>query len=334
VYPSEDEKVLKHPSVLSLAEFQGDVLAGEHSVYWGSRTVAAPVKKKVKGKNEEVHIHVVEHSLFLEDVTLNPFRVSKRRELNYIENVLAGSIKPGKRAYKSSNYLDSSREVTATCPSNVASLPRGLLLVLDCSRFGCPREYFNRQLAELESILTQRKNMKGHRPDVALVLTKCDEMDEMRVPQIEKLTRQYKLDVFQSSADKKVNVTESFTCLATKVLNLANADPVVKKQVQSFVRGLKLNEKVIVTTRASFSTYLHKRVLDINMTYEVFEQEDVAKEAKFWLGKEEPKRMFLEYLVGMKVLELNSCGDLTEGSIQKYIGSHPSFQGSIDTITK
>jgi len=61
---------MDHQSLLSAADFNGQVINNDHFLYWGS-------SQHVLEDNTEYQIHVIEQTEFLDDTTFSPLRGGK-----------------------------------------------------------------------------------------------------------------------------------------------------------------------------------------------------------------------------------------------------------------
>lgn len=66
VRPAEDDFYGEHPSHLSAADFNGQVVNNDHFLYWGT---AARLDERT-----EYHFNVIEQTEFLDDTTFAPLR--------------------------------------------------------------------------------------------------------------------------------------------------------------------------------------------------------------------------------------------------------------------
>lgn len=327
VYPSEASFISEHPSVLSLSDFEGEVLMGEHSVYWGTRTLSLQ-QKKGKTKEEQVIVEVVEHTEFLQDITNAPFRADSKQ--TYAERALRGKIKGGKQSFKAREFLGFPSEYNSVfAPAKINQLPRGLLLVVDCSRGGnCLHEYFQKQLHLLDEILGLKKKDKVLRTvEAAIVATKCDELDDDRLADVEKLSKKYKVPLYQCSAKENVSVVECFATLAAHVLKMTVVNATLEKAV-SIEKGMGSTLQAITMMRSSLKSYLPKRVTRLDMTYAELERAAELIEAKDLLGALEPFNIFLQHMVTTKVQALAGSDTLTMDAVREYISGHPDMHSN------
>lgn len=324
VYPSEAGFISEHPSVLSLSEFEGEVISGEHSVYWGTRALSLQ-QKKGKTKEEQVSVEVVEHTEFLQDITNAPFRVDRKQ--SYAERALKGIIKGGKQSFKAREFLGFPSEYNSViAPAKITQLPRGLLLVVDCSRGGnCLREYYQKQLHLLDEILGLRKKDKAFRTvEAAIVATKCDELDDDRIVEVEKLSKKYRVPLYQCSAKENASVVECFAALTAQVLKMTVVQTTLEKAM-NIEKGMGSALQAITMVRSSLKSYLPKRVTRHDMTYAELERAEELIEAKDILGVLEPFNIFLRHMVTTKVQALASSDTLTMDAVREYIAGHPDM---------
>lgn len=325
IYPSEADFISQHSSVLSLSEFEGEVILGEHSVYWGSRNLSLQ-QKKGKTKEEVVAVEVVEHTEFLQDITNVPFECGSKQ--SYAERALKGKIKGGKHSFKSRELLGFSADYKSVVASvKINQLPRGLLLVADCSRGGsCLQEYFQKQLQLLEEILRLKKKDRT-RVEAAIVATKCDELDDSRVADVEKVAKKYKVPVYQCSAKENVSVMECFAAMAARVLGMAVMDSTLQKALH-IESGMRCSLLATTRMRSSLKSYLNKRIQRHDMTYSELERAEEVIEAKEMLGTTEPFDTFLHHMVTLKVQSLMGSDSLSMDPVREYIRGHVDLQSN------
>ena len=325
IYPSEADFISQHSSVLSLSEFQGEVILGEHNVYWGSRTLSLQ-QKKGKTKEEAITVEVVEHTEFLQDITNVPFECGTKQ--SYAERALKGKVKGGKQSFKSRELLGFSADYkSVAAPAKINQLPRGLLLVADCSRDGsCLHEYFQKQLQLLDEILRLKKKDKI-RVEAAIVATKCDELDDSRVADVEKVAKKYKVPVYQCSAKENVSVMECFAAVTARVLGLTVMDSTLQKALD-IESGMRSTLLATTRMRSSLKSYLTKRIHHHDMTYAELERAEELIEAKEVLGAREPFDMFLHFMVTLKVQALMGSDDLSMDPVREYIRGHVDLQNN------
>lgn len=323
VYPSEADFISDHSSVLSRNDFEGEVILGEHSVYWGARRLSLQ-QKKGKAREEQITVEVVEHTEFLQDITNVPFGCTQR----YAERALKGRIKGGKQSFKSRELLGFPSDYKSViAPAKINQLPRGLLLVADCSRGGsCLYEYFQKQLHLLEEILSLKKKDKA-RVEAAIVATKCDELDDDRVAEVERLAKKHKVPLYQCSAKENVSVVECFASLAARVLKMTVVDSTLQKATD-IEKGMGSTLQAISRMRASLKSYLTKRIHHHDMTYADLERSEELIEAKEVLGAVEPFSIFLQYMVTLKVQALMSHDSLTMDAVREYVKGHPDMHNN------
>ena len=70
VRPAEDDFYTDHSSLLSAADFNGQVVNNDHWLYWGPTT-------RMADDGTEQTFHVVEQTEFLDDTTFTPLRGGK-----------------------------------------------------------------------------------------------------------------------------------------------------------------------------------------------------------------------------------------------------------------
>ena len=315
IHPSEADYVKEHSSVLSLAEFESEVILGEHSVYWGSRVLAFRGKKKAECK---ARIELIEHTEFLQDVTSKSFMSKDKRA--YVERVVYGNISPGKRSFSSlDNLLDSSSAGLAS-PSQINQLPRILIFVVDCCAIQCLTEYFKNQLKCLEDILLCRKKQKC-KTEVVVAATKCDQIDQARFNELDQMVKKYKLTVFQVSSESNLNITELFTFTVSKLLNLKilESSKSIKPAATQLVHSKSLK-------RQGLRDYLSKRVLTVNMTYAEVEVSEEMKDSKALLGCAEPLGIFREHILLLFVRSSQASSTCTVDNIEQFVESHPDLR--------
>ena len=179
IHPGYDDYISDHPSLLALHEFESPVINSVHSLYWGTTVRSYPIKGTVK--DVKVQYHVVEQTVFYQDVTSQPFTIVTKPDSleHYIRRVMGPIESSGKISYRSRDEI-SLPDIYERMeyPSGVSKLARGFMLVIDVSQKGAA---FEKQLARAEQVLS---HFQKHRKKYIIVATKRDMADPVSLEKV------------------------------------------------------------------------------------------------------------------------------------------------------
>lgn len=289
MHPGYDEYIADHPSLLALHEFENQQINNIHFLYWGTTIKNFPLHGGPK--QQRIEFHVVEHTVFYQDVTSQPFTIiTKPDSLDYYIRRATGQIEsPGKVSYKSRDTMSFQEHACQMYPSGISGWPRGFIVVIDVSQTG---PAFNSQIARAEKIL---EYLMKHKRKFVIAITKRDIMDPTSLDRVHNLKKKYKTQVFETSANGNLNISETFRYIASKVL---------QKKVQGISDQIPTYEQAahnLLTqkgrARRSFMSFLKKRVVSSDERLNALERMEEYKDCTCVVGKFETDRVFAEHLL-------------------------------------
>ncbi len=282
-YPGFDDYFSSHPSVLALHEFESHVINSDHFLYWGSpekcfRTTDAH-------KSTTVKVHIVEQTLFYQDVTCQPFTMITRPDHPeaYLKRITGTIESPGKLSYRSRDDIVSPADYSAqTYPSGISKLTRGYIVVVDVSQKGTA---FDEQLNRAEKIIEYLiKHKKVH----VIAATKRDLVCSPSLDRVYDLKKKYKTPIVEVSAEQNRNVDECFRYLAHKLFKNLK----LQTQLQTYPEAAQISLLNKGSAKRSFDSFIKKRITDPNDRIDVIERNDEYRECFSVLGKFETDRLF------------------------------------------
>ena len=292
IHPGFDDYIEEHQSLLALHEFENAVFNNVHFIYWGS------VVKKFPMKNSEkyapVKFHVIEQTVFYQDVTSQPFTIITKPDSldHYIKRITGPIESSGKLSYKSRNDTDGySRK--QQYPSGLSRLARGFMVVLDVSTSD---NEFEVQLKRAEQLLD---HLMKHKRKYMIVAAKRDNYDLDSLERAHELKRKYRTQLVETSANGNLNVHDAFRILACKTLHkkphgLSDMVPTYEDAAHHI---LKAKGHV----KRSFQTFLTKRITDSDDRLFSVAGSEEYNDCKMLIGKFETDRLF-----AVHVLELHN----------------------------
>ena len=231
MHPDYDDYLADHPSILALHEFESSVINNSHFLYWGSTVKVYPGKGGGESRRSRAHFHLVEHTVFYQDVTSTPFGAGGggRNDLSsfsrYIETALDRKAldNPGKLSYKSRDMICLTDEYESQrYPLGIRKMPRGFIVVVDASKKG---RVFDSHLQQTEAIV---RKLANSRMKFVVVATKYDRLDPGSLDKLARVLRHYgSPTLMMASANAGVNVENVFRVLAAKVLRSCNISDTV-----------------------------------------------------------------------------------------------------------
>jgi len=186
MHPGHDDYIDEHSSLLALHEFENPVINSVHFLYWGSTTKRYSIHGGLK--EQRIQFHVIEHTVFYQDVTSHPFKtLTKPDSLEYyIRRATTHIESPGKISYKSRDTISLRHEyVWQTYPSGISGLPRGFIVVIDVSQNGTD---FAKQIVRAERIM---EYLLKHRRKFVIVATKRDVFNPASMSRVQHLKKKY-----------------------------------------------------------------------------------------------------------------------------------------------
>ena len=301
MYQGHDDYIedLDHRSLLALHEFENDVYR-DNFLYWGSKTKTY----NTKVSSQKVHFVVLEHTVFYQDITEEPFKIKTCvwTADGYIKAAMSRDIQEsrGKVSYKNSELLCQPQEYKSVLfPFNsIGKHPRGFVLVIDVSDSG-PR--FDLRLGATERMITQLKKRKSK---FVVAATKSDEVCSTSLEKVNELAREGKFHLIECSAKSNVNVNETFELIAAKVFGKSASGLLTHVQLYHDSERKTLNKTN--KARSQFSKYLQKRVVQSGVQLKAIECTEEYKACRLMHGKFETDKMFAEHLLLVRNKEFSS----------------------------
>ena len=287
IHPGFDDYTCEHQSLLALHEFENAVINNVHFLYWGTVVKRFPMKNSEKFA--PVKFHVIEQTVFYQDVTSQPFTIITKPDSldHYIKRITGPIESPGKLSYTCRNDVDSYKK--QNYPSGLSRLPRGFMVVLDVSKSD---NEFEIQLKRAEQMLD---HLMKHKRKYVIVAAKRDNHDLDSLERAHELKRKYRTQLIETSANGNLNVHDAFRILACKTLHkkphgLSDLVPTYEDAAHHI---LKAKGHV----KRSFQTFLTKRVTDPDERLHAVENNEEYTECKMLIGKFETDRLFAVHVL-------------------------------------
>lgn len=246
VYPRLDDYVDDHQSLLALHEFQSNVINNNHFLYWGSVIKHFPVKGS-KTLHATVQVHVIEHTVFYQDETSQPFPNSH----HYLKRITGSLESPGKVSYKSRGDIGTFDDVQQY-PSKLNKLPKGYMVALDISQV---KSDFEVQMRRVEQLL---EYLMKHKQKYIIVVTKRDNCNSS-LRRVYELKNKYHTLLIETSASGSINVRDAFRLLAHKVFKRS---PEISDSVTSFEDAQLQRLKAKGYAKRTFQSFLKDQITD------------------------------------------------------------------------
>ena len=215
LYPTEYLK--EHLSVLTLEQFESNVIDKQHYVYWGSKTEYYYKLPKSKKTTEKilvtVNFEIFEQTEFLEDVTKKSFPTSKE----YADRALKLPHSSNKLAFKTVPLVFTPGKYHAAVSPNTKGMKNGYVFAIDVSK-DCPT--FHHQVRLL------KKMVRSHKKQFVIAATKFDQVDSRFFEEVKIAGKELNVEVIPTSIEMEDGrwATEAFKYLAMKLFNLHTED--------------------------------------------------------------------------------------------------------------
>ena len=284
-YPGYDKYIDAHPSILALHEFESPVINSAHFLYWGS-----PLKEfPVKGGEVKVRYHLLEHTVFYQDVTSYPFNPMVRPDdMNYYIKRITGSIEsPGKHSYYTRDDIGPSDRYTKfQYPVHLTKQVRGYVVAFDVS---LTDEDMDMQCSRVMPILDYL--CKKKRP-VVLAATKKDTYKIMSMQKAQEIQRKFHIPLVETSANENLNVDEVFRVLAKLVLGKKVHG--LSDQVQSYDEAAKNSLHQRGSAKRSLKSYLEKKCTMYIERLDSIQKTEEYKECSLLIGDFQAGYLFVQ----------------------------------------
>ena len=322
MYPGYDgyqQDHRSHCSLLALHEFESDVIQKDHFLYWGSTTRTYDVK----GSSEMVHFEVLEHTVFYEDITDEPFLINSSKKSiwsldAYLKMALESKLdSPGKLSYKNRDLISAPQEYGSVLfPPGIGKHKRGFVVVIDVSDNG---PTFENRLRLTEKMA---KHLASRKEKFVVAATKRDESFAPSLEKLSELARTCKFTLIEVSAKSNVNVSEAFEIVAAKVLGKTaqGLSTHVPAYHDAALKTLSNREKA----RHAFRTYLQKRVTVASEFLKAILLTEEYKACAHLIGKLETNKMFAQHVLTIRNDEISTYPDVADnvGMRQQFLETY------------
>ena len=302
MYPGFDDYTDDHQSLLALHEFENAVFNNVHFLYWGS--VVKRFSMKASEKHAQIQFHVVEHTVFYQDVTSQPFTIITKPDSldHYIKRITGPIESAGKFSYKSRNDTDYSQR--QQYPSGLSRLPRGFMVVLDVS---LADNEFEVQYKRAEQLL---EHLMKHKRKYIIVATKRDNYDFDSLERAHELKRKYRTQLIETSANGNLNVYDAFRLLACKALHKKPHG--LNDNVPTYEDAAHHILKAKGHVKRAFQTFLTKRITDSDERLHSVEGNEEYQECNMLIGKFETNRLFAVHALQLHNEKISSYAGVLE----------------------
>lgn len=316
MHPGHDEYVQDHPSLLALHEFESSVINNDHFVYWGSSTQVFARS----GKERPVAIHVVENTVFYEDVTSLPFNSQRSQpdDVNkYVRRAIAYLESPGKVSYctRDSIGLQDDSYQAQQYPSNINSLSRGYLIAVDVSLTGVA---FDAQMQRVEKMLPLLRKKKG----LILVATKRDNYSATSLEILKEFKKKQGITLIETSAHSNYNVAAAFRAVAAKVVS-------ERVEVPSFEEAAQAQLLEKTRLRGHFRDFLKKFSNNSSSRLAAVNKTEEYKKCRSCIGNYETNKLFALHLLELRNREMYAGAyddpERREEFLEEFVEDHPDF---------
>ena len=302
-YPGYDRYIDTHPSLLALHEFENPVINSAQFLYWGSPERAF----STKGGDVKVRFHLLEQTVFYQDVTCSPFNsLTKPGNVDRYKKRIVGSIdSAGKLSYFSRDDIGMSDRYTKfQYPSHLTKQTRGYVVVFDVSLSGKELEL---QCVRFEPILEYLCKSKK-KP--IMVATKRDCYKVMSLEKAYELAKKYKVPLVETSARDSLNVEEVFRLLVRHVLSKGTHG--MSDKAKGYDEAAKHSLFQRGSAKRAFQSYVKKKCQDCDDRLSSVQRSEEYKECSFLLGAYEAGRIFAQNAMELFNVKVDSYAGVKE----------------------
>lgn len=292
VHPGFDDYVDNHQSILALHEFESQAINRDHFLYWGSVFKHFPVKGSKTGPYAIIQVHVIEHTVFYQDETSQPFPNFG----NYRKRIIGSLESPGKVSYKSRDELDVSSDTQQYPSKKLNKLPKGYMVILDVSQI---EDMFDAQLKRTEQILDY---LTKHKQKFIIVASKRDNSCPNSMRRAQELKKKYHTILVETSAGGNINVRDAFRLLAHKVLK----KPDISDSIKSFEEAQQNALNARTYAKRAFKEFLEEQVVDPKEQLHHMNESSEFRECKKLTGKFDTGWLFATHIVQLYNEEYSS----------------------------
>lgn len=312
-----DNYVSEHPSLLAMHEFESRAVNGVHFIYWGVS------KQTWSGKGEKtVNVHVVENTVFYEDVTSKPFSsFTKPDDLTVYMKTSLGSLEsPGKVSYLSRDAIGLPEMYRPQqYPSNIACMPRGYIVVVDVSVGGTQ---FDSQLQRATMLC---KTLRKKNKKFIIAATKAEKSVSTSLEGIQRLKSKLRTEVVFTSAEYSYNTSVAFRTIVHDILPRKTS----REDIPSFeeAAGLRLAQQT--SAKQSFRQFVIKWTTsygdNVNITH--IEKTEQYKHCQLQVGEHATKQIFADVLLEKRKREVLQDEEMADKGkiLEKYVDDHPDL---------
>ena len=293
IYPGVDKYVDNHESILALHEFESQPINRDHFLYWGSVFKHFPVKSS--SKYTIIQVHVIEHTVFYQDETSQPFPNCG----NYRKRIIGSLESPGKVSYKSRDELDGSSGTQQYPSKKLNKVPKGYMVIIDVSQIGTA---FDAQLQRAEQTLDY---LAKHKQKFIIVASKHDDSNPNSLRCAQDLRKKYHTILVETSASGNINIRDAFRLLAHKVLKKSD----ISDSINSFADSQQNALKVRSHAKRAFREFLEEQVVDpIEQLSDLYGHNEF-RECKRLAGKFDTGWLFATHILQLYNEEYSSKED-------------------------
>jgi len=277
-YPDYDDFVDVHPSLFALHEFESRTINSSHFIYWGSPVKLFPIK----GGDCRVKFHLIEQTVFYQDVTSLPFNhsVTKPDHVdNYTKRIVGPIESTGKVSYHSRDAITTGMPgglASMRYPQGITRVPRGFIVVFDVSMTG---KALDMQCKRVEPLLAY---LNKHKKKFVIVVTKRDKYSMPSLERAYELRKKYRTHLVESSSLEDLNTEEVFRVLALTVLTKKTSG--LSDQVMRYHDAAQHVLLRRTTAKSSFKAYVRKKVMNYDERLSSVQLSEEFKACTRWIG--------------------------------------------------
>lgn len=327
MHPGFDGYVSEHPSILALHEFESAAINNVHFVYWGSNTQTY----SSRGKERSVLIHVIENTVFYQDVTSQPFTILTKPDdvSSYVRRAMAQIESPGKVSYRTRDAICLDTYPTERYPHKISGMARGFIVAVDVSMEGAR---FDAQLDRTEKICHSLN--KGRRKFV-FVATKRDSYVPSSLEKLRELKKKYHTILVETSASCNYNVAVAFRAITGKIL-----DNKLQDDIPTFGQAAQnlLLEKA--SAKRLFKGFLGNFIQDSSERISNLESTEQYKACELVMGKFETDKLIALRLLEVRNHEIESYSGVSESSdlrlefLEEYLDIRPDLMAYAEDLKR
>lgn len=321
-YPGYDRYIDTHPSILALHEFGNPVINNTHFLYWGSPLKTYPLK----GGDLRVRYHLLEHTVFYQDITSRPFNaLTHPDDVNYYLKRVVGSIESsGKHSYYSrDDILSSDAYKKLQYPSNLSKQMRGYIVVFDVSLAETELEMQCKRVVPILEFFTKTKRK------FVIAATKRDAYKIMSLERLRELQRKFHVPLVETSANENLNVDEVFRILAKQVLGKRAQG--LTDQVQSYDEAARFNLHCRGAAKRAFLVFMKKNVTDCDERLDSVETIGPYQQCMEWIGHHQAGSLFVHHQLGLYNVRVDSYAGVIDDPVLRREFLEGFVDGRYDT---